>query len=63
MGSELNGIRRENEWEKQREPLVLFFLVNFSRALQYLNAWNKLYLISNVGVISYPDLTLFYTEK
>lgn len=33
VGSELNDIRRENEWEKQREPLV-----NFSRALQYLNA-------------------------
>lgn len=37
MGSELNDIHRENEWEKQREPLV-----NFSRALQYLNVWNKL---------------------
>ena len=24
MGSELNDIRRENEWEKQREPLVFF---------------------------------------
>ena len=33
VGSELNDIHRENEWEKQREPLV-----NFSRALQYLNA-------------------------
>lgn len=33
MGSELNDIRRENEWEKQREPLVFFFPRQlFSRA-------------------------------
>ena len=33
MGSELNDIRRENEWEKQREPLVFFFNRQlFSRA-------------------------------
>ena len=38
MGSELNDIRRENEWEKQTQPLVFFSIVNFSRALQYLNA-------------------------
>lgn len=38
MGSELNDIRRENEWEKQTEPLVFFLIVNFSRALKYLNA-------------------------
>ena len=29
MGSELNDIRRENEWEKQREPLVFFPLSTF----------------------------------
>ena len=32
MGSELNDLRRENEWEKQREPLFFFPRQFFSRA-------------------------------
>ena len=50
--SELNCTSGKREGGKQGGALIFFFFVNFSPALYYLNAWNRLKILSLVKLFS-----------
>ena len=54
VGSELNRTRGKQQKKKKRgESKGVFCLVNFSPALHYLNAWNRLGDGGSIGRLGY----------